>query len=184
MRWNYRGLHGQLLVEMFRDGRAPYEHGFNTPEHIVKGVYDAYTEFNQNYTPKQFYPGYRRLARDYKDELMQAGGRRQQQATGDAGATMIRRDNIVRRVGDGRGKRIGRRGDTQDTRSTGRGIRGGTRGGSGGGAGGDIGGDTGGTNTGGTNTGVDTGGGRGGNRSNSLSTELITCKGKCYYFNN
>ena len=58
MRWNYCGEHGQLLLEMFKDGRAPYDHGFNTPYSVVKQVYDAYTEYNQNYTPKQSYPAY------------------------------------------------------------------------------------------------------------------------------
>ena len=43
---------------MFGDGRAPWQDGFDTDDSVVKNVYDSFTEFNKNYTPKQFYPAY------------------------------------------------------------------------------------------------------------------------------
>ena len=94
MRWNYRSEHGKKLLNLMKEGLAPWSDGYFTSDEDVRQVYNDYTEFNKNYTLKQFYPGYRRIARDYKADQSKAGRRRREV------------DNSLR--GDGRGGRLGK----------------------------------------------------------------------------
>ena len=76
MKWNSRGPHGQLLRSKMAAGEIPWEGGNTISDMDIKQVYDGFTEFNKNYTKKQFYPAYRRCAKIYKDHVEKEGGRR------------------------------------------------------------------------------------------------------------
>ena len=57
-------------------GEIPWEDGNAISDTDIKPVYDGYTEFNKNYTRKQFYPAYRRCAKMYKNHVEKEGLRR------------------------------------------------------------------------------------------------------------